>query len=200
MQVVFPALEILDLSGLHKMEKIWHQQLLTASKLLIQLRWLKLKYCGMMKEIIPTEREGDAVVVDTIVFPELFGLRLSQLPELTSFYQGNCILEFHSLENLKIEKCPKMQTFVGSSTKRPKEASEEGLEGQTDQESKSSVTIQPFFNEKVQALSLSLSKLLMYSKGNMYVTMKCVTKKRFCIIEVNNTFLHFSQLMRKFFY
>ncbi|CAK9148684.1 unnamed protein product [Ilex paraguariensis] len=115
-----------------------------------------------MKEIIATEREEDAVVGDMIVFPKLFGLCLSQLPELTSFYQGNCTLEFHSLQIFVIEKCPKMQTFVGSSTKRPKETSEEGLEGQIDQEGNSSVTIQPFFNEKVvlHALTdLSLQRL-----------------------------------------
>ncbi|CAK9156677.1 unnamed protein product, partial [Ilex paraguariensis] len=120
----------------------------TTSKLLIQLQELVIEECDMMKEIIATEREEDGEVVDAIVFPKLFYLSLGRMPELTSFYQGNCTLEFQSLEALKIEKCPKMQTFVGSSTNRSKEASEEGLEGQTDQEGNYSVAVKPFFNKK----------------------------------------------------
>ncbi|CAK9153813.1 unnamed protein product [Ilex paraguariensis] len=117
----------------------------TTSKLLIKLHELEIEECDMMKEIIAIERVEDGEVVDAIVFPKLFSLSLRRMPELTSFYQGNCTLEFQSLVELKIEKCPKMHTFVGSSTNRSKEASEERLEGQTDQEG----TVKPFFNKKV---------------------------------------------------
>ncbi|CAK9137881.1 unnamed protein product [Ilex paraguariensis] len=121
----------------------------SALKDLIQLQNLNLRGCDMMKAIIATERDKEGEAIQTIVFPQLRTLELAHLPELTCFYQGKCSLEFQSLEELRIKMCPKMQTFATSGTERPKPATEEGLEGQTIQEANASITIQPFFNEKV---------------------------------------------------
>ncbi|CAK9159058.1 unnamed protein product [Ilex paraguariensis] len=91
----------------------------SASKGLKQLQTLKIGKCDMMKEIVAAESQEEDYDVDTIVFPQLQTLEIKYMLQLTSFYQGNCTLQFLSLEKLMLEKCPLMKTF----TEKPIDAS-----------------------------------------------------------------------------
>ncbi|KAK6921624.1 NB-ARC, partial [Dillenia turbinata] len=76
---------------------------------LLSLNVLTVSDCEMMEEIIA---KGSEEMTDSnIVFPRLSSIMFMELPNITSFYQGSCTLEFPSLEYFMVEKCPKLNKF-----------------------------------------------------------------------------------------
>ncbi|KAA8538882.1 hypothetical protein F0562_025574 [Nyssa sinensis] len=163
-KVVFPSLENLYLSGLNKVKERWHQllpianlrnlKLLKISKCnglrnlfrrsaledLIQLQELEIDSCEIMKEIVANESgEEEKKANDVIVFPQLRTLKLKNLPELVSFYQG---INYTS-EKLTIEDIPKQKTF---GTEKPKENDKGKM---NEQGNLGAITLLPLFSEKV---------------------------------------------------
>ncbi|KAK3006903.1 hypothetical protein RJ639_015608 [Escallonia herrerae] len=104
----------------------------SAAKCLIRLKSLEIESCEKMKEIVTTQRQEDnEESSEAIVFPQLCTLRLYDLPNLMTFYQKRCTLEWPSLKTLTIANCPKMKSFPAY------------LEGNL------TPITQPFFSEKV---------------------------------------------------
>uniref|UniRef100_A0A5B6Z8R0 Uncharacterized protein n=1 Tax=Davidia involucrata TaxID=16924 RepID=A0A5B6Z8R0_DAVIN len=139
-KVVFPTLEKLELYSLDKVKEIWHRQLpaenlknlkqldinkcgglrnlfpRSASEGLIQLEELKIESCVIMKEIVANERgEEEKKATDVIVFPQLRTLKLIELPELVSVYQG---INYTS-KTLTIEGKMEQQGNLGAITQPP---------------------------------------------------------------------------------
>ncbi|KAA8538995.1 hypothetical protein F0562_025687 [Nyssa sinensis] len=159
-QVVFPSLENLYLSGLKKVKEMWHQQppvknlqnlkslkIVICSGLrnvfqgLIQLQQLETSSCKIVaKESGEEEKEAN----DVIVFPQLQTLTLENFPELVSFYQG---INYTS-EKLTIEDIPKQKTF---GTEKPKENDKKKM---NEQGNLGAITQSPLFSEKVSTTKL----------------------------------------------
>ncbi|TXG69538.1 hypothetical protein EZV62_004473 [Acer yangbiense] len=85
------------------------RSLVTAAvaKSLVQLERMRIKNCNEMTEIVA----NSDVKEDEIIFNKLEKLKLIDLSNLTSFYPGNYTLNFPSLTNLKVTRCPKMKFF-----------------------------------------------------------------------------------------
>ncbi|KAI3734625.1 hypothetical protein L6452_14098 [Arctium lappa] len=100
----FSSIKIIKCDGLMKVFSV------LVVKHFIHLEELHLANCLMMKEVVAEdEHKGNAG--EKVVFPQLHSLGLLNLPNLTSFCSGGCMLEFPSLENLNLEACPNMSTF-----------------------------------------------------------------------------------------
>ncbi|KAK0584416.1 hypothetical protein LWI29_012891 [Acer saccharum] len=84
------------------------------------------------------------------LFPNLYELKLINLPELSSFcnFAGNAI-ELPSLAILWIENCPNMQTFISNFTG----------EDMSTTKDKRLTDIQPLFDEKIQLSNLKFLRL-----------------------------------------
>ncbi|TXG69583.1 hypothetical protein EZV62_004518 [Acer yangbiense] len=87
----------------------------TVAKSLVQLERMWIKNCNEMTEI---EANGD-VKEDEIFFNKLRTLELIDLSNLTSFYSRNYTLNFPSLENLHVTRCPKMKFFSSGISSMP---------------------------------------------------------------------------------
>ncbi|TXG69543.1 hypothetical protein EZV62_004478 [Acer yangbiense] len=77
----------------------------TVAKSLVQLVRMRIKNCNEMSEIVAID--GD-VKEDEIIFNNLEELELTNLSNLTTFYSGNYTLNFPSLNELQVTRCPKM--------------------------------------------------------------------------------------------
>ncbi|KAF5939281.1 hypothetical protein HYC85_023540 [Camellia sinensis] len=102
-----------------------------------------------MKEIVVEEE-----VVDIIEFRCLDALVLKDLPNLMSFCLGNCTLEWPSLRQLTIDKCPQLKSFPSRfrSTQKLKGTHVESEE--TVREADLNISVHYLFNEKVSFPSL----------------------------------------------
>ncbi|KAK9016281.1 hypothetical protein V6N11_078783 [Hibiscus sabdariffa] len=128
-KVSCPALEELKLYSVSGIEKIWHiddqlpiqsfggkcltrlevnnchklKHVFTSSmvKNFVQLRILTVSACDEMQEIIQGILGGEECV-----FPKLDSLKLENLSKLERFYCGINPIEFPSLRDLRISKCP----------------------------------------------------------------------------------------------
>ncbi|KDO38439.1 hypothetical protein CISIN_1g004225mg [Citrus sinensis] len=88
------------------------------AKTLVRLRYMKIKSCDRITEIV----QGDDVVAkdEVITFRELKELKLVDLERLTSFCSGNCAFKFPSLERLVVDDCPDMKIFSEGKLSTPK--------------------------------------------------------------------------------
>lgn len=108
---------------------------ISASKGLIQFQQLEIHSCQMMELIFASKRgEEDEVGSEKIILPQLCSFELKDLPELTSFCQGDQTLECPSLKVMKIQDCPVMNSMISS---------------EVDEEGNIDAVMQPFFSEKV---------------------------------------------------
>ncbi|TXG69540.1 hypothetical protein EZV62_004475 [Acer yangbiense] len=87
----------------------------TVAKSLVQLKSMWIENCNEMTEIVAN---GD-VKEDKIIFNKLWTLELTDLSNLTSFYSGNYILNFPSLNELQVTRCPKMKFFSSRISSTP---------------------------------------------------------------------------------
>ncbi|CAL5423038.1 unnamed protein product [Camellia sinensis] len=80
------------------------------TKLLVKLQEIKVTECGMMESIIGNEPNADdAVITNMIMFPQLSSLKLSDLPNLSSFCFEACTFEGSLLKTIEVINCPKMK-------------------------------------------------------------------------------------------
>ncbi|GLT87846.1 hypothetical protein SLE2022_059050 [Rubroshorea leprosula] len=138
-KVGFVGLETLVLSNFPKLMETWHiknpqelldfrqpwmpeicdcskfRYLLTDSMALglVQLFQLIVKKCGTMEQVIMGE--GAKYKME---FPHLWLINLESCLDLTSFYMGSNSLELPSLYDLIVKDCPKMVTFVSSTSSK----------------------------------------------------------------------------------
>ncbi|GAY68174.1 hypothetical protein CUMW_262070 [Citrus unshiu] len=131
-KVRLPSLEVLHISSMDKLRKIWHHQL--ASKSFSKLKELEISGCNNLLNIFPplvgipsslvnlnvsdcqkleeiVGHVGEEVKENRIAFSELKVLILDYLPRLTSFCLENYTLEFPSLKRVFVTLCPNMMTF-----------------------------------------------------------------------------------------
>ncbi|KAH9754123.1 putative disease resistance protein [Citrus sinensis] len=88
------------------------------AKSLVRLRYMKIKSCVMITEIVLVD---DVVAKDEVItFKELKELKLLDLKSLTSFCSGNCAFKFPSLERLVVDDCPDMKIFSEGNLSTPK--------------------------------------------------------------------------------
>ncbi|XP_060670028.1 uncharacterized protein LOC132800433 [Ziziphus jujuba] len=80
------------------------------AKSMTQLRWLEIRSCKRMEEII-SDAGVDHSKGGEIVFTWLDQLVLDDLPTLTNFYSGNYTIRFPNLEFLSVNRCFDMQNF-----------------------------------------------------------------------------------------
>ncbi|KAK8508749.1 hypothetical protein V6N12_034855 [Hibiscus sabdariffa] len=142
-KVSCPALESLNLVSVNGVEKIWHGDKLSAMsfgvqslisltiwncsnsfmvKSFVQLKTLEVSWCVEMESIIEGilggEKDEEARISSCIsLFCKLDYLKLYHLPKLKMFCPGiNIAIEFPSLRELEILKCPLLKTFPCDST------------------------------------------------------------------------------------
>ncbi|CAL5423020.1 unnamed protein product [Camellia sinensis] len=101
------ALEVEDCRSIDFLRNLFSYSL---AKLLVKLREIKVtEYC-MMESIIGNEPSADdAVITNMIIFPQLTSLKLSNLPNLSSFYSEACKFEGSLLKTIEVINCPKMK-------------------------------------------------------------------------------------------
>ncbi|KAJ6757134.1 PHOSPHATASE putative-RELATED [Salix koriyanagi] len=138
-KIEFPNLEDLKLSSI-EVEKIWQDQpgelscwfvrltslivegcrnlkyLFTTSMVesLAQLKRLELHDCVSMEEIIIKNGLGEEENVRGMILPKLEFLKLKGLPNLTRFCTGH-LIQCCFLQELWIEDCPALKTFISNS-------------------------------------------------------------------------------------
>ncbi|KAJ6757117.1 hypothetical protein OIU74_026382 [Salix koriyanagi] len=138
-KIEFPNLEDLKLSSI-EVEKIWQDQpgelsywfvrltslivegcrnlkyLFTTSMVesLAQLKRLELRDCVSMEEIIIKNGLGEEENVRGMMLPKLEFLKLKSLPNLTRFCTGH-LIQCCFLQELWIEDCPALKTFISNS-------------------------------------------------------------------------------------
>ncbi|EOY11234.1 NB-ARC domain-containing disease resistance protein, putative [Theobroma cacao] len=78
-----------------------------------QLREMEVKSCTEMEHII-IEEGPHKQVSNKIVFPVLRSIALKSCADLASFYQGSKMLEFPSLERVKVVGCSQMFAFASA--------------------------------------------------------------------------------------
>lgn len=124
----FCALQILSVKGIGNFKCIFPPSIISGVP---NLSRLDVEYCSMLEQVIGKD---DQNVGETILFPNLKELHLSNLPNIRTFCCNN--IQFPSLEYLYINECPMMLKFV---------------------EELSDHTSKPFIVKQVSLLSLSLS-------------------------------------------
>ncbi|OMO62370.1 Ribosomal protein S7e [Corchorus capsularis] len=165
-KVVYPNLKELRLSSMN-IQSIWHDQLpqmsscaqnltslhvkgchnlrcLFSSSMVqsfMQLQNVNIIDCRNIEEVIFTEGLATEDNIRSYVLPNLQLLALVDLPELLRFCHGS-YFEFPLLQKLKIDNCPKLETFMSDSTiaKTQIYQKEEG--------NNSEIDFHPLFNEK----------------------------------------------------
>ncbi|CAK7340800.1 unnamed protein product [Dovyalis caffra] len=78
---------------------------------LAQLHKIEIRNCPLMEKMITKERAEEAATY-RIIFPVLKVIVLESLPRMTSIYSGTGILEIPSLEEISINNCPNLKTFI----------------------------------------------------------------------------------------
>ncbi|KAI4353802.1 hypothetical protein L6164_002728 [Bauhinia variegata] len=104
--VSFCNLKELSISSCHDLEYLFTS---STAKSLVLLETMSINSSKSIKEIIA--KEGDEPSLDEMIFGKLKTLSLISLPSLLSFYTGNAILNFPSLETVIIHGCPWMKLF-----------------------------------------------------------------------------------------
>ena len=118
---------------------------------MVQLKYLDIEDCKVIEEILLTEDFGEEEIIPKVLFPKLEDLFLQDLPVLKRFCIGSNI-RFPSLTGMRIEQCPKLESFIFKPVSSEEMNSEEI----------SRTTMQPLFNEKVILFLLSAILLCIY--------------------------------------
>ncbi|KAI3797176.1 hypothetical protein L1987_32429 [Smallanthus sonchifolius] len=107
----FPNLTTLFIVGCKSLEHVFTSSMVGS---LQQLQDLHILLCSNMEVIVKEEeeRECDAKVKQTVMFPCLKSLKLERLFSLKAFWSGNDDFPFPSLHTLEITQCPKLTVFT----------------------------------------------------------------------------------------
>ena len=105
---------------------------------MVQLKYLNIEDCKVMEEVLLTEDLGEEEIIPNVLFPRLEYLILKDLPVLKRFCTGTN-LRFPTLKGLRIEQCPKLESFIFKPVSSEEMNSEEICR----------TAMQPLFNEKV---------------------------------------------------
>ncbi|XP_028761005.1 probable disease resistance protein At1g61300 [Neltuma alba] len=111
----FEKLRSLSVSGCHQ---LIHLVTSSIAKSLVRLKWLKIKDCKKMEEIVKNETNGD--VEGGITFNQLHGIRLIDMLSLKMFSSQSCTFEFPKLEDIEVTGCPQMKKLGRGVLKTPK--------------------------------------------------------------------------------
>ncbi|KAH9752923.1 Disease resistance protein [Citrus sinensis] len=140
-KVRLPSLEVLHISSMDQLRKIWHHQLALDS--FSKLKSLEISGCNNLLNIFPPlvgipsslvnlnvshcekieeiiGHVGEEVKENRIAFRELKLLILDYLPRFTSFCLENYTLEFPLLERVSMTHCQNMKTFSQGIVSTPK--------------------------------------------------------------------------------
>ncbi|XP_065852361.1 uncharacterized protein [Euphorbia lathyris] len=90
----------------------------STARSLVQLRTMGITFCDNVSEIVSNEGSDDESK-EKIVFTRLENLRLSNLPSLVSFCSVECNLEFPSLTQVIVSKCPNIKVFSKEASTTP---------------------------------------------------------------------------------
>lgn len=117
----------------------------STARSLVELKHLEVVSCDVMEEILLSTRGEDGEGNMDKMFPKLQSLRLESLPKLVRFCTSSYI-EFPSLEELKLEDCFDLGSFIWDPTK------ENGSEEKLNVENETALQYS-LFDEKVRCLS-----------------------------------------------
>ena len=98
---------ILRVSGCGNLEIVFT---LSMVKKLVKLEEVTVEDCDKVKEIVENE-EGEAAMVDEIVFTKLQTVRLGNLPNLKSFCSATYTFRFPCFTHIWVRKCHEMEFF-----------------------------------------------------------------------------------------
>ncbi|KAK8985683.1 hypothetical protein V6N11_068928 [Hibiscus sabdariffa] len=101
----FSSLCQIDIYNCQKLKKLLSSDVL---KELQKLQRIDVSYCDEIEEIIASESE-EGIGTIQFVLPELYCLRLKNLPELKSICGANAAMVCDSLEEIHIKECPKLK-------------------------------------------------------------------------------------------
>ena len=91
------------------------------AKSLVNLKRLSISKCTKMRYIVAApEGDADEENEEEIIFNQLNYLELYNLPKLTNFHSGKCILKYVCLERLDIEGCPEVKKIPNETVSTPK--------------------------------------------------------------------------------
>ncbi|KAJ7951081.1 Disease resistance protein family [Quillaja saponaria] len=82
----------------------------STAKSLVQLKEMDISDCGIIEEIVTGEGSSESSE-NVIIFKSLNSFRFDCLPKLASFCSGTSSLNFPSLKQLTVSKCPEIKTF-----------------------------------------------------------------------------------------
>jgi len=97
-------------------ENIHYLFTFSTAESLVQLEFLYIKKCGLIREIVKKEDEDASA---EIKFRRLTTLEMDSLPMLASFYSGKATLHFSRLKTVTVNECPNMRTFSEGSINAP---------------------------------------------------------------------------------
>ncbi|KAH9686973.1 Disease resistance protein [Citrus sinensis] len=187
-EIGFRDMEFLQFSHFPRLKEIWHGQALPVSffnnlrhlvvddctnmssaipanllRCLNNLEWLEVRNCDSIEEVFHLEELNADKEHIGPPFPKLSELRLIDLPKLKRFcnFTGN-IIELPELENLTIENCPDMETFISNSVVHVTTDNKEPQKLTSEENFLLAHQVQPLFDEKVtfpQLMELKLSGL-----------------------------------------
>ncbi|KAJ7973523.1 Disease resistance protein [Quillaja saponaria] len=90
----------------------------SVAKNLVQLKVLKI-HLGQMTEVVDIETEGEETQEKEIELPQLEDLELVGLSKFVKFHTGSHTIKFPCLKTLRIEHCPKMNSFTAGFLSMP---------------------------------------------------------------------------------
>ncbi|XP_059429129.1 probable disease resistance protein At4g27220 [Corylus avellana] len=139
----FENLSYLEVQGMGNIKYILS---FSTARFMVQLKHLHVLECEVVEEILVREElRLEEEITPEVLFPRLECLFLKELPILKRFCVGSNI-EFPSLENLKIEHCPKLETFISKPLSSGMTISKELKEMSVDETPHN--VMQPLFNEE----------------------------------------------------
>ncbi|TXG49631.1 hypothetical protein EZV62_025506 [Acer yangbiense] len=181
--VSFQNLTTLEVS---KCNKLLNLMAVSTAKSLVQLSKIKISECKMIEGIV-THMEDE--VENPIIFSQLKYLGLHCLPSLTSFYPGNNMIEFPSLQQVIVRQCPSMEIFSQGVMSTPKlhrlqttEANHKGY-----WEGSLNMTIQKMFKDMVCIHSTHFASSLHYHGYYWFTLCVFFPKKTSCLVCTTTT-------------
>ncbi|KAH9754196.1 hypothetical protein KPL71_015361 [Citrus sinensis] len=111
-KVTLPNLENLELHSIN-VERIWQNQVagMSCVSSFVRLQRVEIEKCRVLEELIAMDNQEERKN-NIVIFPQLQYLKMYDLENLTSFCTGDLdVLEFPSLKELQISKCPEFMVF-----------------------------------------------------------------------------------------